>query len=162
MGADNISYMALYPSPVPAKNLREAKKFMAELKEFLEAWDPDGQPAEVFRKAESREGARNALNGFCLQKFPELSKESRERILNGLLECEDRSESPEFPEFDLDEGLPGDGYRDTAAREFKIGGKEYTVVCCGDMSWGDEPDGAGYQELKQAFRWGIVQLLGGQ
>ena len=34
------------------------------------------------------------------------------------------------------------------------------VVVAGDLSWGDEPDGAGYQLLKKAFGLTIAQLLG--
>ena len=34
------------------------------------------------------------------------------------------------------------------------------VVVAGDMSWGDEPDGCGYQNLKWAFGLGIAGHLG--
>ena len=34
------------------------------------------------------------------------------------------------------------------------------VVVAGELSWGDEPDGAGYQMLKKAFGLGIAQRLG--
>jgi len=34
------------------------------------------------------------------------------------------------------------------------------VVVAGELSWGDEPDGLGYQMLKKAFGLGIAQRLG--
>ena len=34
------------------------------------------------------------------------------------------------------------------------------VVVAGQLSWGDEPDGLGYQMLKKAFGLGIAQRLG--
>ena len=34
------------------------------------------------------------------------------------------------------------------------------VVVAGELSWGDEPDGGGYQMLKKAFGLGIAQQLG--
>ena len=34
------------------------------------------------------------------------------------------------------------------------------VVVAGELSWGDEPDGRGYQMLKKAFGLGIAQRLG--
>jgi hypothetical protein len=34
------------------------------------------------------------------------------------------------------------------------------VVVAGELSWGDEPDGCGYQMLKKAFGLGIAQRLG--
>jgi hypothetical protein len=34
------------------------------------------------------------------------------------------------------------------------------VVVAGELSWGDEPEGAGYQMLKKAFGLTIAQRLG--
>ena len=34
------------------------------------------------------------------------------------------------------------------------------IVVAGELSWGDEPDGGGYQMLKKAFGLGIAQQLG--
>lgn len=34
------------------------------------------------------------------------------------------------------------------------------LVFAGEMSWGDEPDGYGYQMLKQALAWGYANVLG--
>ena len=34
------------------------------------------------------------------------------------------------------------------------------LVYAGDMTYGDEPDGCGYQMLKQALAWGFAEALG--
>lgn len=34
------------------------------------------------------------------------------------------------------------------------------LVYAGEMSWGDEPEGTGYQMLKRAFAWGFAETLG--
>jgi hypothetical protein len=34
------------------------------------------------------------------------------------------------------------------------------LVYAGEMSWGDEPQGLGYQMLKKAFAWGFAKALG--
>ena len=49
-----------------------------------------------------------------------------------------------------------EGARDTVSRVF--GAKQ--VVFCGDMSWGEEPEGAGYETFKRASRFGITAALG--
>jgi hypothetical protein len=50
-------------------------------------------------------------------------------------------------------------HRDTAWRE-DPDKPERKVVIAGELSWGDEPDGAGYQMLKRAFGLSIAQFLG--
>ena len=49
--------------------------------------------------------------------------------------------------------------RDMTSREDPDDRKQYIVVA-GELSWGDEPDGWGYQSLKRAFQLGITQALG--
>jgi hypothetical protein len=51
--------------------------------------------------------------------------------------------------------------RDCNARDFTPpGGIVYQILTAGDMSWGDEPDGAGYQAIKAALALGIPTRLG--
>ena len=50
-------------------------------------------------------------------------------------------------------------YRDMASRP-DPDDRNRKVVVAGELSWGDEPDGAGYQLLKRAFGLGIAQSLG--
>jgi hypothetical protein len=50
--------------------------------------------------------------------------------------------------------------RDSTSRDVKLGGKTYRVLTAGDMSWGDEPSGFGYETIRDASRLGILDLLG--
>lgn len=43
------------------------------------------------------------------------------------------------------------GARDTNARTFGKGKSKRQIVVSGDMSWGDEPDGYGYQLFRRVF-----------
>jgi hypothetical protein len=49
--------------------------------------------------------------------------------------------------------------RDTCSRQ-DPDDKRQKLVYAGEMSWGDEPQGYGYQKLKQAFAWGYAEALG--
>lgn len=49
--------------------------------------------------------------------------------------------------------------RDTCSRQDPDDPRQ-VLVYAGDMSWGDEPDGAGYRKLKQAMAWGYAEALG--
>ena len=46
--------------------------------------------------------------------------------------------------------------RDCTYRDFE----EQRVMFCGEMSWGDEPDGHGYETLKHAQQLGLLGALG--
>jgi hypothetical protein len=50
-------------------------------------------------------------------------------------------------------------YRDEVIRKVEIEGKSYAVLVAGGMSWGDEPDGAGYQGLKMLDCIGAFPIL---
>jgi hypothetical protein len=47
-------------------------------------------------------------------------------------------------------------YRDTNYREYE--GK--IILTAGEMTWGDEPEGTGYQTLKQMDKIGLLKLCG--
>lgn len=48
-------------------------------------------------------------------------------------------------------------FRDVASRHLHCATR---IVVAGEMSWGDEPDGRGYQTLDWMFRLGVNELLG--
>jgi hypothetical protein len=49
--------------------------------------------------------------------------------------------------------------RDTCSRE-DPDNPHKKLVYAGEMSWGDEPQGQGYQMLKRALAWGFAEALG--
>lgn len=50
-------------------------------------------------------------------------------------------------------------YRDTATRADPHDPK-YRIVVAGELSWGDEPEGAGYETLKAAACIGLFEVMG--
>jgi len=38
--------------------------------------------------------------------------------------------------------------------------KKRAILCAGEMSWGDEPEGYGYQSIKGMMKLGIAKILG--
>ena len=48
------------------------------------------------------------------------------------------------------------GYRDVNTRGYRT----RQILVAGDMSWGDEPDGAGYQICKRCERLGLFRIYG--
>lgn len=51
--------------------------------------------------------------------------------------------------------LGDEGGRDLSTRWALIGGRKIEILFAGDMSWGDEPDGHGYNILKTYDQLGI-------
>jgi hypothetical protein len=51
------------------------------------------------------------------------------------------------------------GGEDTSYRTYTILGRNFYSVFAGEMSWGDEPDGEGYQLLKNLDRVGVLSLI---
>jgi len=85
--------------------------------------------------------------------------ECEERVTDGV--CEGCGRDYPEPDMDLDEfreyltSWPLD-YRDVGWRVYK----DKRVVCAGEMTWGDEPDGSGYQWFKRILSWGLADALG--
>jgi len=54
------------------------------------------------------------------------------------------------------------GPRDVNSRLFRPapGKRMLKLLVAGDMSWGDEPEGAGYQAIKEAYLLGLFPRLG--
>ncbi len=51
------------------------------------------------------------------------------------------------------------GARDAATHFYTIGRRKVTLIFAGEMSWGDTPDGTGYQAIRALYRLGIGKKL---
>ena len=161
MGADNISYIAVFPNPIKQRDINKMRKYLLEVKVFLAGLTYE-QRDQIEEAENKRDGINNLVGGICLVNGHKFSKETKHRIADAIMDAKDNSEALEYPE-ELDQGPPyGTGYRDSASRTVKLGGKTWDIIQAGEMSWGDEPQGTGFQELKLAFRWGVVWMIGGQ
>jgi hypothetical protein len=124
-------------------------------------------------RIELTKGKRQNILNFCQERVfaAQMVSEGKatskqEKMLNGLDECDIDNLSSEKPEEALESFLSlwndvDGGFRDTNSRYFRLGkGKRHQLLVAGDMSWGDEPDGAGYQIVKRANLLGLFPLLG--
>lgn len=55
-------------------------------------------------------------------------------------------------------GLWSNGSRDCQSRLDPIN-KRHTIMFCGDMTWGEPPEGMGYETLKWAHKTGLLEIL---
>jgi hypothetical protein len=185
MGADLICYIAFGPRRIDlgdGKVMKVARKVREYLDDCIAAAEqsilcreevPDPRKSPIQAK-------RSMTLHLELQEKPELPKFNSieqlrshadyRNLVQGMLADSDHAVeagyvfagTPEYLAQEIQEFVAGwnDGcFRDLAVRDDpeKPGRK---VVVAGELSWGDEPDGRGYQMLKKAFGLGIAQRLG--
>lgn len=163
MGADNVSHLAVFPNPIRQVDINKMRKYLCEVKVFMVAYDTSDLQAKLEDcNAMSQDEVEEIVKEFCIDQGLKFGKATRERIAYAIRDAKDACEALEYPEH-LDNDPPyGTGYRDSASRTVRLGGKCWDIVSAGELSWGDEPQGGGFQELKEAYRWGVVRMLGGQ
>lgn len=185
MGADLICYIAFGPKCIRI-NDRKIDKVAQQVRQYLDACIAAAEQVLLGKKEvqDPRKGPVTAKCSITLrfaveERAPTPSfaspdelrshPEYRNLVQLVLADCGHEVESdhvfagtPEELAKEIQEFVAGwnDGcFRDLAFRidPEKPGRK---VVVAGELSWGDEPDGRGYQMLKRAFGLGIAQLLG--
>ena len=134
MGAEQIGYLVKGPINITAGRIKAAvNDCRRQRRELLALADKDAERHERMDAALSDTG-----------------------------EYFDPADIPENPEPDISafvEWWHATDSRDTCYRSDPDNRKQ-KLVYAGDMSWGDEPDGRGYQALKRAFAWGFAEALG--
>ncbi len=134
MGADQVGYIAVGPVRIRADRIKPAVK-----------------ACQRHRKA------LLALTG------PDATRQERmDAVLSGTGDYLDPADIPENPEQDIRafvEWWRTLGSRDTCSRSDPCNARQ-KIVYAGEMSWGDEPEGHGYRQLKRAFAWGFAEALG--
>jgi len=185
MGADLICYIAFGPKCIRV-NDRGITKVAQQVRQYLDACIAAAEQVLLGKKdvPEPRKSPVEAKRSITLrlaveEKAPIPSFTSLEEIrshpeYHGLVQGVLTDCGREVEASHVFAGTPEDlakavqefvtgwndgGFRDLSFREDpeKPGRK---VVVAGELSWGDEPDGAGYQLLKKAFGLTIAQLLG--
>jgi hypothetical protein len=135
MGADLICYMVKGPEDLDESKRDEAiqkvDKFILDVRSFLDAQEK-GETTEEHRLY-----------------FADLEEWDLEKIAD--------SEAEEIVD-ELFAAWNGD-YRDTSHRP-DPDDKNQRFVVAGEMSWGDEPSGGGYQGLKMAEKVGLFEFFG--
>jgi hypothetical protein len=134
MGADLIGYLVKGPAKIPESRIKAAVRKCLKQRQTL--LDDAGKGAN---RGQRMDVALSATGEYF-----------------------DPEEIPENPEAEIREFVDwwhGMGGRDTCCRTDPDNPREM-LVFAGDMSWGDEPDGYGYQMLKRAHTWGVAEALG--
>ena len=185
MGADLICYIAFGPKRIRV-NERKTTQIAQQVRQYLDACIAAAEQVLLGKKEvqDPRKGPVTAKCSITLhftveERAPTPSfaspdelrshPEYRSLVQLVLADCGHEVESghvfagtPQELAKEIQEFVAGwnDGsFRDLAFRydPEKPGRK---VVVAGELSWGDEPDGRGYQMLKKAFGLGIAQRLG--
>jgi hypothetical protein len=185
MGADLICYIAFGPTRIRV-NDRRTTQIAQQVRQYLDACIAAAEQVLLGKKdvPEPRKSPVDAKRSVTLHlaieekdpipPFTSIEEirshpEYRSLVQRVLADCGHEVESdhvftgtPQNLAKRIQEFAAGwnDGcFRDLAVRDDpeKPGRK---VVVAGELSWGDEPDGAGYQMLKKAFGLGIAELLG--
>ena len=185
MGADLICYIAFGPKRIRI-NDRKTTQVVQQVRQYLDACiaaaeqvllgkkdvpDPRNDPVTAKCSITLRFAVEERAPTLSFASPDELRSHPEYRSLVQLVlaDCGHEVESdhvfagtPEELAKEIQEFVAGwndGGFRDLAFRidPEKPGRK---VVVAGELSWGDEPDGRGYQMLKKAFGLGIAQSLG--
>lgn len=171
MGADMIGYMFRGPPTLDTFAVDAATKEAAERIKALndcrtlldELWEreSDQPPVQgIVDEGEIRAKIaallKGPLNCYTTQETPEAAEVVLEEWGN-LLELDATEVVKEFQAFWED----GGGTRDAVCRLFREKDGTFTrVVFAGEMSWGDEPSGYGYQIMNKVERLNITRTLG--
>lgn len=184
MGADLICYIALGPSRIDldeSKGIRVAKQVREYLDACIAAAEqlllgqeevPDPRPAPVEAKRSTtlclESSVKQQPQMFRSLEHLRSHPDYQDLVHVVLIDCgrdveaahaftstlEDLAAAVQAFVTEWNESC----FRDLAAREDPENpGRK--VVVAGELSWGDEPDGRGYQMLKKAFGLTIAQLL---
>ena len=185
MGADLICYIALGPRKIRLGD-RKAKQVARQVREYLDGCIAAAEQLLLGRKdvPDPRKEPVDAKRSLTLLLAPSTSE-----TIPRFGSVEDLRSHPEYQDLvkrtladrgrDVEAGhVFGSGPEDLAkeVRDFVAGWNDghfrdlsyrvdplhprRKVVVAGELSWGDEPDGVGYQMLKKAFGLTIAQRLG--
>jgi hypothetical protein len=156
MGADLIGFLCKGPAKFRKSDIKKAETRAAEIIIFA---------AKVYEllKKEVKTPEDEEFLESCLIASPLSGFNSQEQY-DDIRNCEPHLEdiSAATAEDEVEQFVSwwesGSG-RDTNSR-LDPDNKRQKIVFCGDMSWGDSPDGHGYTTMNRAFWFDIPQNLG--
>ena len=134
MGAEQIGYLCKGPMKIPTRKIKAAVRACLKQRHALLA-----DAGEGATRGERSDAALAATGEYF---DPEDIPKNPASSIRAFVEWWQHIEG-----------------RDTCSREDPDDPGQ-KLVYAGDMSYGDEPDGQGYQMLKQAIAWGYAEALG--
>ena len=157
MGADLITFLAKGPKKFSGNQIKKARLRAEKIINFA------SHAYELLRKVDPLTSAEEKFLEECLNN-PLLKGFNDQEQYSSVSECDDKMEEmaaatakDEVEKF-ATWWESGDG-RDTNSRVDPDDPKQVIVVC-GDMSWGDSPQGYGYTTFSRAYWFDIPQNLG--
>jgi hypothetical protein len=168
MGADMIGYLVVGPAELDkSKEKRQAllaraakeKKLIDEISEILGAKElEDADYAEQLEALSEEQ--RTYIEGLNDSREADGWHREEENVTE-LLDWADEIVAPEAIEGIIDNlfALWEGGARDSMSRGLP-GDPSKCILMCGEPSWGDEPEGFGYQTLKMASRAELFEAYG--
>jgi hypothetical protein len=155
MGADMIGYQTMLPAEFTTKEKKELNEYLDRVEALLKT--PNLH--ELVAAEESSKGKYlqqlNDLVPDIPYKLDEEGLNDEPEEIKGIIE--------EYIDL-IPQGrgmidvLDIDG-RDISSRVYTLLGRQFISIFAGDMSWGDEPSGNGYQTLKDLDRIGLLHKM---
>ena len=154
MGADMIGYQTMFPVKFTEDEAKKLNKHLDDVEKLLKT----PNLAQLITLEDSAEDT-------YLKQLNELLSELPEEIeRDGIHDDEDEIKNlieaysnliPYAREFIKE---PHISERDSSTRIYNILGRKFQSVFAGEMSWGDEPQGGGYEILKNLDKIGILWM----
>ena len=143
MGADLISYIVVAPAKIPEEGKKKAAKKLLEIAREarrLKTWEC-ALCGDVLSEASLKNGHCDDCGETVFDPRDIKTISDAKALINTWV-------NPWPPD-----------YRDVSARGNPDNPKE-VIICAGELSWGDEPQGRGFQTLKTILNSGVSNELG--
>jgi hypothetical protein len=151
MGADLIGYMVIGPMEISDETKRKAIDQLEQLKAKA------AKQCEIYEAA-AEVGKEEAFDWDIMEEFgidiDDGFFDDWELFFDSIESLKPESFVEEIIDF------WNSGSRDSASRIIEKDGKLLRIAFAGDMSWGDEPSGWGYECLRDAHKYNIAHILG--
>lgn len=143
MGADLIAYMLVGPKKITKSQIKQAVKPMLD----WVAEHKDDVVCENCGAIQDSKGLERDTDGALLIDDVDCAECGVCELVAVAERYPDAVAAKRRLQEAVDKWHSAPGYRDSAVRTNPDNPKEI-IICCGELSWGDEPDGAGYSSLK--------------
>ena len=154
MGADMLGYQSMFPVEFTEDEKKKLNKHLDDVENLLKT----PNLAHLITLEEDAEGTYlkplNELLPSLTNEIEEQGWHDDEEEIKCLVEtfADLIGDAREF----IDE--PHVSERDSSTRIYNILGRKFQSVFAGEMSWGDEPEGGGYEVLKNLDKIGILWM----
>ncbi len=157
MGADLIGYQTMIPDKFTAKEKKILNKHLDDFETLLTSKDFVKNLAKETSANDPLLSQLNILSPLLVDDmsnritYDEESYEELEDLINEVIEI-----IPEARQFIEHTNFGG---RDCSSRIYTILGRQFHSIFAGEMSWGDEPEGEGYAQLKNLDKVGLLSKI---